>query len=73
MSAERVVTWRKRWCRPRFKVYTPADKGPRLLLNKYGDVNRIGGVTIGICAVLFRRAWSLTWAKPVSHQEQLHE
>jgi hypothetical protein len=64
---ERVVTWSKRWARPRFNVYRPADAKPRVLLNKYGAVNGREGVIVGICVVAFQRAWSLRWAEPVSH------
>lgn len=67
---DHVTTWTRRWARPRVTVYRPADTRPRIDWNRYGAMAGRGGVTIGIGVVLFRRAWSLTWARPVSHVEQ---
>jgi hypothetical protein len=68
---DRIVHWGKRFARPRFHVYQPADKGLRVGLNKYGTTVGREGVVIGVYAVVFGRCWSLTWAKPVSRVEEI--
>lgn len=54
----RPVIFHRVWTRPRVRVYRPADTRPGVMWNRYDTC------TIGIGVVLFRRAWSLTWAKP---------
>jgi len=65
-----VTTFTRKWRRPRLKVYRPADTRPRVMWNRYGAMMGRGGCIIGIGVILFRRAWSLQWATPVSHVEK---
>lgn len=46
-----------RWCLPRFNLYTPADKTPRVLLNRYPHN------VIGAAVVIFGRCWCLNWKR----------
>jgi hypothetical protein len=57
-STPEPVIFHREWKRPKITVYKPADTRPRFGWNRYDTC------TIGCGIVLFRRAWSLTWAKP---------
>ena len=44
-----------RWCWPKFDRTTPADKHPRVLLNRYPHN------VIGVMVVLFGHGWGVRW------------
>lgn len=44
-----------RWCWPRLTVYVPADRRRRVGWNRYPHN------IIGVCVVMFGRAFSLRW------------
>jgi len=60
-----------RWRRPKVTVYRPADQRLSARFNRYGAVNGRGGAVIGVCIVLFGRAWSLVWGRPVVRRERV--
>lgn len=45
------------WCWPRFNVYAPADKRPRVMWNRY-PYN-----IIGAAIVVFGRCWGVQWKR----------